>query len=95
LKHQIKKLELPYYAIFLLIAAFLASHNAAKEDKRLFMKYHGKQRKRLQNANAKNKVSKTEKILKKKIASTKLFFFRCQKKWLRKSVQIRLQLIGC
>jgi hypothetical protein len=73
LKHQIKKLELPYYAIFLLIAAFLASHNAAKEDKRLFMKYHGKQRKRLQNANAKNKVSETKKIKKKKSRLTNFF----------------------
>ncbi|EDS36559.1 origin recognition complex subunit [Culex quinquefasciatus] len=42
-------LELPFYAKFLLIAAYLASHNAAKEDKRLFMKYHGKQKKRLQS----------------------------------------------
>lgn len=43
-------LELPYYAKFLLIASFLASHNDAKSDKRLFMKHHGKERKRLQKA---------------------------------------------
>jgi origin recognition complex subunit 5 len=57
MKYQARKLELPYYAKYLLIAGFLASHNAAKEDKRLFMKFHGKQRKRLQAVNAKNKVS--------------------------------------
>ncbi|XP_077284574.1 origin recognition complex subunit 5 [Arctopsyche grandis] len=47
--------ELPFYAKFLLIAAYLASFNPAKEDKRLFMKYHGKKKKRMQlvNANAK------------------------------------------
>lgn len=49
--------ELPYYAKFLLIAAYLASYNPPKEDKRLFMKYHGKQRKRLQQVRAKAKIS--------------------------------------
>lgn len=49
-------LELPFYGKYLLIAAFLASHNSAKDDKRLFVKHHGKQRKRLQNVNAKTKV---------------------------------------
>lgn len=39
-------LELPYYAKYLLIASFLASHNDAKFDKRLFMKHHGKEKKR-------------------------------------------------
>lgn len=43
-------LELPYYAKFLLLASFLASHNDAKFDKRLFMKHHGKERKRQQKA---------------------------------------------
>lgn len=52
--------ELPYYAKFLLIAAYLASYNPPKEDKRLFMKNHGKQRKRLQQVKAKAKV--TEKL---------------------------------
>lgn len=52
-----QNLELPYYAKYLLIAAYLASHNAAKEDKRLFMKNHGKQKKRLQSVNAKAEVS--------------------------------------
>lgn len=51
-----QSLELPYYAKFLLIAAFLASHNAAKQDKRLFVKHHGKQRKRMQTVNARAKV---------------------------------------
>lgn len=41
-----QNLELPYYAKYLLIASFLASHNDAKYDKRLFMKHHGKERKR-------------------------------------------------
>ncbi|EDS37610.1 origin recognition complex subunit 5 [Culex quinquefasciatus] len=57
MKQLAQNLELPFYAKFLLIAAYLASHNAAKEGKRLFMKYHGKQRKRLQSVNAKTKVS--------------------------------------
>ncbi|KAF9420561.1 hypothetical protein HW555_003311 [Spodoptera exigua] len=52
--------ELPYYAKFLLIAAYLASYNPPKEDKRLFMKNHGKQRKRLQQVRAKAKI--TEKL---------------------------------
>ncbi|XP_052866174.1 origin recognition complex subunit 5 [Anopheles cruzii] len=52
-----QRLELPYYAKYLLIAAYLASHNAAKEDKRLFVKNHGKQRKRMQTVNARAKVS--------------------------------------
>lgn len=46
LKHFAQTLELPHYAKFLLIASFLASHNEAKYDKRLFMKHHGKERKR-------------------------------------------------
>uniref|UniRef100_A0A8D8AEZ3 Origin recognition complex subunit 5 n=1 Tax=Culex pipiens TaxID=7175 RepID=A0A8D8AEZ3_CULPI len=37
MKRLVQTLELPFYAKFLLIAAYLASHNAAKEDKRLFM----------------------------------------------------------
>lgn len=51
-------LELPYYAKYLLIASFLASHNDAKTDKRLFMKHHGKERKR----NKKAKVSSRSNI---------------------------------
>ncbi|XP_053691104.1 origin recognition complex subunit 5 [Sabethes cyaneus] len=57
MKRLAQNLELPFYAKYLLIAAYLASHNAAKEDKRLFMKNHGKQRKRLQSVMAKAKVS--------------------------------------
>jgi origin recognition complex subunit 5 len=49
-------LELPYYAKYLLIAAFLASFNSPKHDRRLFMKYHGKERKRLNNKNKKHQV---------------------------------------
>ncbi|KAF4525549.1 hypothetical protein B566_EDAN012956 [Ephemera danica] len=40
-------LELPFYAKYLLIASFLASYNAPKHDKRLFMKFHGKEKKRM------------------------------------------------
>uniref|UniRef100_A0A0C9R8Z3 Origin recognition complex subunit 5 n=1 Tax=Fopius arisanus TaxID=64838 RepID=A0A0C9R8Z3_9HYME len=38
--------ELPFYAKFMLIAAYLASYNPAKEDKRLFMKASTKTKKR-------------------------------------------------
>lgn len=51
-----QSLELPFYAKYLLIAAFLASYNSAKEDKRLYVKNHGKQRKRMKSVNAKAKV---------------------------------------
>ncbi|XP_058445305.1 origin recognition complex subunit 5 [Malaya genurostris] len=57
MKRLAQTLELPFYAKYLLIAAYLASHNAAKEDKRLFMKNHGKQKKRMQSVIAKAKVS--------------------------------------
>lgn len=45
-------MELPFYTKFLLLASYLASHNDAKCDKRLFVKHHGKQRKRVQNIRA-------------------------------------------
>ncbi|KAL9931070.1 origin recognition complex subunit 5 [Glossina fuscipes fuscipes] len=51
-----RSFELPFYGKYLLIAAFLASHNSANADKRLFVKHHGKKRKRLQDVNAKAKV---------------------------------------
>ncbi|XP_031630976.1 origin recognition complex subunit 5 [Contarinia nasturtii] len=56
-KVEVQKLELPHYTKFLLIAAYLASHNDAKIDKRLFVKNHGKQKKRLQNIRSKAVVS--------------------------------------
>lgn len=40
-------LDLPYYAKYFLIAAFLASYNAPREDKRLFVKHQDKKKKRL------------------------------------------------
>ncbi|XP_044271349.1 origin recognition complex subunit 5 [Tribolium madens] len=52
-----QNLELPFYAKYLLIAAYLASYNPAKDDKRLFMKYHGKKTKSLRDVKKKNKVS--------------------------------------
>lgn len=57
-KAEIQKLELPHYTKYLLIAAYLASHNDAKIDKRLFVKNHGKQKKRLQNIRNNATVSK-------------------------------------
>lgn len=50
-------LELPFYAKYLLIAAYLASHNPAKDDKRLFMKSHGKKTKTMRDVKMKSKVS--------------------------------------
>lgn len=38
--------ELPYYAKFLLIAAYLASHNPTRQDQIFFMKMHDKKRKK-------------------------------------------------
>uniref|UniRef100_UPI0030C8CB38 origin recognition complex subunit 5 isoform 2 n=1 Tax=Mus musculus TaxID=10090 RepID=UPI0030C8CB38 len=35
-------MELPYYSKFILIAAYLASYNPARTDKRFFLKHHGK-----------------------------------------------------
>lgn len=48
IKSFAQTLELPYFAKYLLIASFLASHNDAKSDKKLFMKHHGKERKKKQ-----------------------------------------------
>lgn len=68
IKSFAQTLELPYYAKYLLIASFLASHNDAKSDKKLFMKHHGKERKRKQPA----KVWST--FVHKKLNLTILFF---------------------
>ncbi|MEQ2164258.1 Origin recognition complex subunit 5, partial [Goodea atripinnis] len=48
--------ELPYYSKFLLIAAYLASYNPARTDKRFFLKHHGKIRKT-------NFLKKNEKVI--------------------------------
>lgn len=58
-KAEVQRLELPHYTKYLLIAAYLASHNDAKIDKRLFVKHHGKQKKRLQNIRSHATVSKS------------------------------------
>jgi len=50
-------IELPFYSKFLLIAAFLASYNPAKSDKRFFVKHHGKQRKTLTTMKSKEKLN--------------------------------------
>ncbi|XP_044754857.1 origin recognition complex subunit 5 isoform X2 [Coccinella septempunctata] len=52
-----KTLELPFYAKYLLIAAFLASYNPAKDDKRFFVKFHGKKIKTKKDIKMKSKVS--------------------------------------
>lgn len=52
-----RSLELPFYAKYLLIAAYLASYNPSKDDKRLFVKYHGKKKKTLRDIKAKSKLS--------------------------------------
>ncbi|XP_014259037.1 origin recognition complex subunit 5 [Cimex lectularius] len=49
--------DLPYYAKYLLIAAYLASYNSPKHDKRLFVKDHGKQKKRVAKRTAKVKIA--------------------------------------
>lgn len=38
-------MELPYYSKYVLIGSYIASYNPASEDKRLFVKHSGKQRK--------------------------------------------------
>lgn len=48
-------LELPFYAKYLLIAAYLSSYNSAKEDKRFFMQFQGKKRSATRN-NIKRKI---------------------------------------
>ncbi|XP_060528479.1 origin recognition complex subunit 5 [Cylas formicarius] len=50
-------IELPFYAKYLLIAAYLASYNPTKDDKRLFMKLHGKKVKTKTDVKKKSKVS--------------------------------------
>ena len=50
-------IELPFYSKFLLIAAFLASYNPAKSDKRFFVKHHGKQRKTASSVRTKEKLN--------------------------------------
>lgn len=56
-KNLAESLELPFYAKYLLIAAYLASYNSPKEDKRLFMKQHGRKTKTMKDVKSKNKVS--------------------------------------
>ena len=52
-----QNLELPFYAKYLLIASYLSSYNPAKDDKRLFMKYHGRKTKTMRDVKRKNKVT--------------------------------------
>lgn len=56
-KNLAHTLELPFYAKYLLIASYLASYNSPKDDKRLFMKYHGRKRKTMKDVKEKSKVS--------------------------------------
>eukprot|EP00088_Acartia_fossae_P003505 TRINITY_DN11476_c0_g1_i1.p2 TRINITY_DN11476_c0_g1~~TRINITY_DN11476_c0_g1_i1.p2 ORF type:complete len:136 (+),score=2.14 TRINITY_DN11476_c0_g1_i1:757-1164(+) len=50
-------MEVPFYSKFLLIAAYLASYNPQRTDKRFFMKHHGKQRKTSQSIKSKEKFN--------------------------------------
>lgn len=50
-------LQLPVYGRYLLVAAYLASYNSPKDDKRLFTKHHGKKRKTSNDIKQKSKVS--------------------------------------
>lgn len=54
--------ELPYYAKYLVIAAFLASYNSPKEDKKLFVKLSGRAKKRVQR-NTKHTQTKTSSLV--------------------------------
>ncbi|GJQ75692.1 hypothetical protein Trydic_g17766 [Trypoxylus dichotomus] len=56
-KNLAQTLELPFYGKYLLIAAYLASYNSPKDDKRLFVKHHGRKTKTLKDVKAKSKVS--------------------------------------
>nr|ACO11060.1 Origin recognition complex subunit 5 [Caligus rogercresseyi] len=51
------RVELPFFSKFLLIAAYLASHNPSKSDKRFFVQHHGKQRKTKAMIKAKQRYS--------------------------------------
>lgn len=53
-----RTLDLPYFAKYFLVAAFLASYNSPKDDKRLFVKNHAKKRKRLVQDQKKENASK-------------------------------------
>ena len=72
-------LELPFYAKYLLIASFLASHNDAKTDKRLFMKHHGKERKRVKKTKVRN-LFNLDLVNLKKLNILKLFQFQVSEK---------------
>ena len=50
-------IELSFYYKFILKAAFLASYNPAKSDKRFFVKHHGKQRKTIISMKSKEKLN--------------------------------------
>lgn len=56
-KPQNTHFELPFYARYLLVAAYLASYNSPKDDRRLFTKHHGKKRKTAKDIKQKSKVS--------------------------------------
>ncbi|XP_030765064.1 origin recognition complex subunit 5-like [Sitophilus oryzae] len=57
LENLAENIELPFYSKYLLIAAYLASYSSVKDDKRLFMKYHGKKTKSQHDIKRKSKVS--------------------------------------
>lgn len=54
--------ELPYYAKYLIVAAFLGSYNSPKEDKKLFVKLSGRTKKRVPK-NTKNSQPKISSLV--------------------------------
>jgi len=57
--------ELPYYTSYLLIAAYLASYNPARQDQTFFMKAHERKRRKKGGGTAKGRPSKHRKIQRK------------------------------
>jgi len=53
--------ELPFYAKYMLIAAYLASHNPAKYDKHIFMKRSSKRRKTVRSMKKMGEISAQKK----------------------------------
>ncbi|CAH1984829.1 unnamed protein product [Acanthoscelides obtectus] len=57
MKSAAHSLELPYYAKYLLVAAYLASYNSAKDDKKLFVRNAGRKSRSVRDVKTKSKVS--------------------------------------
>ncbi|MCJ1287522.1 hypothetical protein MMC26_006874 [Xylographa opegraphella] len=67
-KKAIKKSrELPYFTTYLLVAAYLASYNPARQDQTFFMKAHERKRRKKGGGTAKGRPSKHRKIQRKQL----------------------------